>query len=120
VIFAALRPARRGQGSERDFPTARRPIDFRWFRTRSERDSPTVEQFITQQGFYIVRKAPDIENLSPAREGHQGYWGPGYKAARVAMDDPAVQPGGKRDGTDACVASDQMPCLRQRSHVLIY
>ncbi len=73
--------------------TAKASIDFRLVPNQTpERVHQLVEQFITQQGFYIVRQAPDIETRRQHAKVIKVSWGPGYKAARVAMDDPAVQP----------------------------
>jgi len=73
--------------------TAKASIDFRLVPNQTpERVHQLVEQFITQQGFYIVREAPDIETRRQHAKVIKVTWGPGYKAARVAMDDPAVQP----------------------------
>jgi len=76
-----------------------------------ERVHQLVEQFITQQGFYIVREAPDIETCSPAREGHQGYLGTRIQGCASCHGRSRCAAGGKRDGTDACVASVKMPLL---------
>jgi acetylornithine deacetylase/succinyl-diaminopimelate desuccinylase-like protein len=73
--------------------TAKASIDFRLVPNQTpERVHQLVEQFITQQGFYIVRQAPDMETRRQHAKVIKVSWGPGYKAARVAMDDPAVQP----------------------------
>jgi len=73
--------------------TAKASIDFRLVPNQTpERVHQLVEQFITQQGFYIVRQTPDIETRRQHARVIKVSWGPGYKAARVAMDDPAVQP----------------------------
>ncbi|HEY2117199.1 MAG TPA: M20/M25/M40 family metallo-hydrolase, partial [Candidatus Angelobacter sp.] len=73
--------------------TAKASIDFRLVPNQTpERVHQLVEQFITQQGFYIVRQTPDIETRRQHAKVIRVSWGPGYKAARVAMDDPAVQP----------------------------
>jgi len=73
--------------------TAKASIDFRLVPNQTpERVHQLVEQFITQQGFYIVRQTPDIETRRQHAKVIKVSWGPGYKAARVAMDDPAVQP----------------------------
>jgi acetylornithine deacetylase/succinyl-diaminopimelate desuccinylase-like protein len=73
--------------------TAKASVDFRLVPNQTpERVHQLVEQFITQQGFYIVRQAPDIETRRQHAKVIKVSWGPGYKAARVAMDDPAVQP----------------------------
>jgi acetylornithine deacetylase/succinyl-diaminopimelate desuccinylase-like protein len=72
---------------------ARASIDFRLVPNETpERVHQLVEQFITQQGFYIVRQTPDIETRRQHAKVIKVGWGAGYKAARVAMDDPAVQP----------------------------
>jgi acetylornithine deacetylase/succinyl-diaminopimelate desuccinylase-like protein len=73
--------------------TAKASIDFRLVPNETpERVHQLVEQFITQQGFYIVRQTPDIETRRQHAKVIKVSWGAGYKAARVAMDDPAVQP----------------------------
>jgi acetylornithine deacetylase/succinyl-diaminopimelate desuccinylase-like protein len=72
---------------------AKASIDFRLVPNQTpERVRQLVERFITQQGFYIVRQMPDIETRRQHSKVIKVSWGPGYKAARVAMDDPAVQP----------------------------
>ncbi|HKD82582.1 MAG TPA: M20/M25/M40 family metallo-hydrolase [Candidatus Angelobacter sp.] len=73
--------------------TAKASIDFRLVPNQTpEHVHELVEKFISQQGFFIVHQAPDIE----ARRQHariiQVNWGPGYKAARISLDDPAVLP----------------------------
>ena len=73
--------------------TAKASIDFRLVPNQTpERVHQLVEQFITQQGFYIVHESPTIETRRQHAKVIKVSWGPGYKAARVAMDDPAVQP----------------------------
>jgi acetylornithine deacetylase/succinyl-diaminopimelate desuccinylase-like protein len=73
--------------------TAKASIDFRLVPNQTpERVHQLVEQFITQQGFYIVHEAPSIETRRQHAKVIKVSWGAGYKAARVAMDDPAVQP----------------------------
>jgi acetylornithine deacetylase/succinyl-diaminopimelate desuccinylase-like protein len=73
--------------------TAKASIDLRLVPNQTpERVHQLVEQFITQQGFYIVRETPDIETRRQHARVIKVSWGPGYKAARTAMDDPAVQP----------------------------
>jgi acetylornithine deacetylase/succinyl-diaminopimelate desuccinylase-like protein len=73
--------------------TAKASIDFRLVPNQTpERVHQLVEQFITQQGFFIVHETPDIETRRQHARVIKVSWGPGYKAARVAMDDPAVQP----------------------------
>lgn len=72
---------------------AKASIDFRLVPNQApDRVHQLVEHFITQQGFYIVRQAPDIEVRRQHAKVIKVTWGAGYKAARVAMDDPAVQP----------------------------
>jgi acetylornithine deacetylase/succinyl-diaminopimelate desuccinylase-like protein len=72
---------------------AKASIDFRLVPNQTpERVHQLVERFITQQGFYIVRQTPDIETRRQHARVIKVSWGPGYKAARTAMDDPAVQP----------------------------
>ena len=73
--------------------TAKASIDFRLVPNQTpERVHQLVEQFITQQGFYIVRQTPDIETRRQHARVIKVSWGQGYKAARTAMDDPAVRP----------------------------
>jgi acetylornithine deacetylase/succinyl-diaminopimelate desuccinylase-like protein len=73
--------------------TAKASIDFRLVPNQTpEHVHQLVEQFITQQGFFIVHETPDIETRRQHARVIKISWGPGYKAARVAMDDPAVQP----------------------------
>lgn len=73
--------------------TAKASIDFRLVPNQTpEHVHQLVEQFITKHGFYIVRQTPDIEMRRQHARVIKVSWGPGYKAARVAMDDPAVQP----------------------------
>src|SRR6476660_6951013 len=73
--------------------TAKASIDFRLVLNQTpEKVHQLVEQFITQQGFYIVRQAPALETRRQHPKVIKVSWGPGYKAARTAMDDPAVQP----------------------------
>ena len=73
--------------------TAKASIDFRLVPNQTpERVHELVEQFIAQQGFYIVRQAPDLETRRQHPKVIKVSWGPGYKAARTAMDDPAVRP----------------------------
>jgi acetylornithine deacetylase/succinyl-diaminopimelate desuccinylase-like protein len=72
---------------------AKASIDFRLVPNQTpEHVHELVEKFITQQGFYIVRQAPDIETRRQHAKVIKVSWGPGYKAARTAMDDPAVRP----------------------------
>ena len=74
-------------------PVAKASIDFRLVPNETpERVHELVEKFITQQGFYIVRQAPDLETRRQHAKVIKVSWGPGYKAARTAMDDPAVRP----------------------------
>jgi acetylornithine deacetylase/succinyl-diaminopimelate desuccinylase-like protein len=73
--------------------TAKASIDFRLVPNQTpEHVHQLVEQFITQKGFYIVRQAADIETRRQHAKVIKVTWGAGYKAARVAMDDLAVQP----------------------------
>lgn len=73
--------------------TAKASIDFRLVPNQTpERVHELVEKFITQQGFYIVRQAPDIETRLHHAKVIQVSWGAGYKAARTSLDDPAVLP----------------------------
>ncbi|HEX4602369.1 MAG TPA: M20/M25/M40 family metallo-hydrolase [Candidatus Angelobacter sp.] len=72
---------------------AKASIDFRLVPNQTpERVHELVEKFITRQGFYIVRETPDIETRRQHARVIKVSWGPGYKAARTAMDDPAVRP----------------------------
>jgi acetylornithine deacetylase/succinyl-diaminopimelate desuccinylase-like protein len=73
--------------------TAKASIDFRLVPNQTpEHVHELVEKFITQQGFYIVRQAPDIETRLQHAKVIQVSWGAGYKAARTSLDDPAVLP----------------------------
>src|SRR5438270_1243736 len=73
--------------------TAKASIDFRLVPNQTpEHVHQLVEQFITQQSFYIVHKSPDIKTRRQHARVIQVSWGAGYPAARTAMDDPAVQP----------------------------
>lgn len=74
-------------------PTAKASIDFRLVPDETpEHVHALVERFITQQGFYIVRQTPDLETRRQHAKVIKVSWGPGYKAARVELDDPAVLP----------------------------
>jgi acetylornithine deacetylase/succinyl-diaminopimelate desuccinylase-like protein len=74
-------------------PFAKASIDFRLVPDETpERVHQLVERFITQQGFYIVRQAPDLETRQKHAKVIKVSWGPGYKSARVGLDDPAVLP----------------------------
>jgi len=72
---------------------AKASIDFRLVPNQApERVHALVEEFITRQGFYIVRQAPDLETRRQHAKVIKVNWGAGYKAARTALDDPAVLP----------------------------
>jgi len=74
-------------------PVAKASIDFRLVPNQTpEHVHELVERFITQQGFYIVRQEPDLETRRQHAKVIKVSWGPGYKAARTALDDPAVLP----------------------------
>ena len=74
-------------------PVAKASIDFRLVPDETpERVHELVERFITQQGFYIVRQEPDLETRRQHAKVIKVSWGPGYKAARTALDDPAALP----------------------------
>jgi len=74
-------------------PLAKASIDFRLVPSQTpEHVHELVEKFITAQGFYIVRQAPDLETRRQHAKVIKVTWGAGYKAARVALDDPAVLP----------------------------
>ncbi len=72
---------------------AKASLDFRLVPgQRPEKVREQVEHFITQQGFYIVRQAPDIETRRQHAKVVKLNWGAGYIASRTSMDDPAVRP----------------------------
>jgi acetylornithine deacetylase/succinyl-diaminopimelate desuccinylase-like protein len=72
---------------------AKASIDFRLVPDETpEHVHELVERFITQQGFYVVRQEPDLETRRQHARVIKVSWGPGYKAARTALDDPAVRP----------------------------
>src|SRR5882672_9755082 len=72
---------------------AKASLDFRLVPgQRPERVREQVEQFIAQQGFYIVRQMPDMETRRLHAKIIKLKWGPGYIASRTSMDDPAVRP----------------------------
>jgi acetylornithine deacetylase/succinyl-diaminopimelate desuccinylase-like protein len=72
---------------------AKASIDFRLVPNQTpEHVRELVEKFIIQQGFYVVRQAPDLETRRRHARLIKLNWGPGYKAARTALDDPAVLP----------------------------
>jgi acetylornithine deacetylase/succinyl-diaminopimelate desuccinylase-like protein len=74
-------------------PVAKASIDFRLVPNETpERVHELVEKFIAGQGFYIVRQAPDLETRRRHAKVIKVSWGAGYKAARIALDDPAVLP----------------------------
>lgn len=74
--------------------TAKASIDFRLVPDQTpEKVRARVEQFITQQGFYIVRQEPDLETRRKHPKVIKLVWGAGgYKSSLTSMDDPAVQP----------------------------
>jgi acetylornithine deacetylase/succinyl-diaminopimelate desuccinylase-like protein len=74
--------------------TAKASIDFRLVPDQTpEGVRKKVEQFITAQGFFIVRQEPDAETRRQHPRVIKLMWGAGgYKAYRTAMDDPAVRP----------------------------
>lgn len=74
--------------------TAKASIDFRLVPDQTpEKVRARVEQFIAQQGFYIVRQEPDLETRRKHPKVIQLVWGAGgYKPSLTSMDDPAVQP----------------------------
>lgn len=64
-------------------------IDFRLVPDQTpERVRQKVEDFITKQGFYIVRETPDMATRLSHPKIIKLNWGPGYPAARTAMDLP--------------------------------
>jgi acetylornithine deacetylase/succinyl-diaminopimelate desuccinylase-like protein len=74
--------------------TAKASIDFRLVPDQTpESVKRKVEQFITAQGFFIVRQEPDVETRRQHPRVIKLTWGAGgYKAYRTAMDNPAVRP----------------------------
>jgi acetylornithine deacetylase/succinyl-diaminopimelate desuccinylase-like protein len=72
---------------------AKASLDFRLVPDQKpERVHTLVEQFIQQQGFYIVRQAPDMETRRAHAKIVKLTWGAGYPAERTSPDDPAVRP----------------------------
>jgi acetylornithine deacetylase/succinyl-diaminopimelate desuccinylase-like protein len=73
---------------------AKASIDFRLVPDQTpEKVKALVEQFITQQGFYIVRQEPDQETRRQHAKVIKLSWGNGgYKSARTDMNEPAVRP----------------------------
>lgn len=72
---------------------AKASIDFRLVPNQTpERVHELVEKFITRQGFFIVRQAPDLATRRQHARVIRVSWGAGYKSARTALDDPAVLP----------------------------
>jgi acetylornithine deacetylase/succinyl-diaminopimelate desuccinylase-like protein len=73
---------------------AKASLDFRLVPDQSvESVKARVEQFITQQGFYIVRQVPDQETRRQHAKVIKLSWGNGgYRSARTDMNEPAVQP----------------------------
>ena len=73
---------------------AKASIDFRLVPDQTvEKVKTRVEEFITQQGFYIVRQEPDQETRRTHVRIIKLTWGAGgYKSLKTSMDDPAVRP----------------------------
>jgi acetylornithine deacetylase/succinyl-diaminopimelate desuccinylase-like protein len=73
---------------------AKASIDFRLVPDQKpEKIRAGVEQFIQQQGFYIVRQTPDMETRRAHAKTIKLVWGAGgYPAERISVDDPAVLP----------------------------
>ena len=73
---------------------AKASIDFRLVPDQKpERVRAVVEQFIRQQGFYIVTQTPDLETRRAHARIVKLTWGAGgYPAERISVDDPAVRP----------------------------
>jgi len=73
--------------------TAAASLDFRLVPDqKSERVQALVESFIREQGFFVVSRPPDLDIRRAHAKVIQLTWGEGYPAARISMDDPAVQP----------------------------
>jgi acetylornithine deacetylase/succinyl-diaminopimelate desuccinylase-like protein len=72
---------------------AKASIDFRLVPDQTpEKVRAQVEQFITQQGFYIVRETPDLETRRRHAKVIKLRWGAGgYRSSRTSMDDPAAR-----------------------------
>jgi acetylornithine deacetylase/succinyl-diaminopimelate desuccinylase-like protein len=74
-------------------PLAKASIDFRLVPDETpEHVHELVENFITRQGFFIVRETPSLDTRRQHPKVIKLSWGAGYKAARIALDDPAVLP----------------------------
>jgi acetylornithine deacetylase/succinyl-diaminopimelate desuccinylase-like protein len=72
---------------------AKASLDFRLVPDQKpDKVHALVEQFIQQQGFYIVRQAPDMETRRAHARIIKLIWGAGYPAERTSPDDPAVRP----------------------------
>jgi acetylornithine deacetylase/succinyl-diaminopimelate desuccinylase-like protein len=73
---------------------AKASIDFRLVPDQSvEKVKARVEEFIAQQGFYIVRQDPDVETRRQHPKVIKLSWGNGgYKSSRTDINDPAVGP----------------------------
>jgi acetylornithine deacetylase/succinyl-diaminopimelate desuccinylase-like protein len=73
---------------------AKASIDFRLVPDQTvEKVKARVEQFIANQGFYIVHQEPDLETRRQHAKVIKLIWGTGgYKSSRTSMSDPAVQP----------------------------
>lgn len=73
---------------------AKASIDFRLVPDQTvEKVKARVEQFIANQGFYIVHQEPDLETRRQHAKVIKLSWGTGgYKSSRTSMSDPAVQP----------------------------
>ena len=72
---------------------AKASLDFRLVPDQKpDRVHALVEQFIQQQGFYIVRQAPDMETRRAHARIIKLIWGAGYPAERTSPDGPAVRP----------------------------
>ena len=73
--------------------TAAASLDFRLVPDQKpERVQALVEQFIRDQGFFIVSQTPDLDTRRIHAKVIQLKWGEGYPAARTSMQDPSVQP----------------------------
>ena len=84
---------RRGHVGERasnSIPTtAQVSIDLRLVPAQTpERAQSLVEAHIRKQGYYIVRQTPDEALRAAHPKIAKVVWGPGYPAARTAMDHP--------------------------------
>ncbi len=68
---------------------ARASIDFRLVPNQQPgKVKQMVEQFIGQEGFYVVRQAPDLETRRSHPKIIELNWGQGYPAGRTSMDLP--------------------------------